>query len=52
MSQVIANGQTIVAKLPCTIEEFLVAQGSSSRTCPQAEAEVICAYDSRGERTR
>jgi len=26
MSQVIANGKSIEAKLPCSIEEFLVAQ--------------------------
>jgi len=26
MSQIIANGKTIEAKLPCSIEEFLVAQ--------------------------
>ena len=27
-----ANGQPIVAKLPCTIEEFLVAQGLLPRS--------------------
>ena len=26
-STITANGQPLVAKLPCTIEEFLVAQG-------------------------
>jgi thiamine biosynthesis protein ThiS len=26
MNQVIANGETTAAQLPCTIEEFLVAQ--------------------------
>ena len=26
MNEVIANGETIVAVLPCSIEEFLVAQ--------------------------
>jgi len=26
MSAIIANGKSIKAKLPCTIEEFLVAQ--------------------------
>ena len=26
MNQITANGQPIAAKLPCTIEEFLVAQ--------------------------
>jgi thiamine biosynthesis protein ThiS len=29
---VTANGQTIVAKLPCTIEGFLVAQGLLPRS--------------------
>ena len=32
MSQVTANGQPIAAKLPCTIEEFLVAQGLLPRS--------------------
>jgi len=31
-TSVIANGQPIVAKLPCTIEEFLVAQGLLPRS--------------------
>jgi thiamine biosynthesis protein ThiS len=31
-SSIIANGQCIVAKLPCTIEEFLVAQGLLPRS--------------------
>jgi thiamine biosynthesis protein ThiS len=26
MSQIIANGKSIEAKLPCSIEEFLIAQ--------------------------
>ncbi len=26
MNAIIANGQTITTKLPCTLEEFLVAQ--------------------------
>jgi len=29
---VIANGQSVAARLPCTIEEFLVAQGLSPRS--------------------
>lgn len=29
---VVANGQPIAAKLPCTIEEFLVAQGLLPRS--------------------
>ena len=32
MSQVTANGQSIAATLPCTIEEFLVAQGLLPRS--------------------
>lgn len=32
MSQITANGQFIAAKLPCTIEEFLVAQGLLPRS--------------------
>jgi sulfur carrier protein len=32
MSHVIANGQPIVAELPCSIEEFLVAQGLLPRS--------------------
>jgi thiamine biosynthesis protein ThiS len=32
MSQVIANGQEVAAKLPCTIEEFLKAQGLLPRS--------------------
>jgi thiamine biosynthesis protein ThiS len=32
MSQVIANSQPIAAKLPCTIEEFLVARGLLPRS--------------------
>ena len=32
MSQITANGQSIAAKLPCTIEEFLVAQGLLPRS--------------------
>ena len=31
-SRVIANGQPIAAKLPCTIEEFLSAQGLLPRS--------------------
>lgn len=31
-SSVTANGQPIAAKLPCTIEEFLVAQGLLPRS--------------------
>ncbi len=27
MSEIIANGQPTAAKLPCTLEDFLVAQG-------------------------
>ena len=30
--QVTANGQAIAAKLPCTLEEFLVAQGLVPRS--------------------
>ena len=30
--QVIANGQSIAAKLPCSIEEFLVVQGLLPRS--------------------
>ena len=29
---VTANGQSVAAKLPCTIEEFLVAQGLLPRS--------------------
>jgi thiamine biosynthesis protein ThiS len=32
MSQITANGHPIAAKLPCTIEEFLVAQGLLPRS--------------------
>ena len=32
MTTLIANGQSIAAKLPCTIEEFLVAQGLLPRS--------------------
>ena len=32
MIHVTANGQSIAAKLPCTIEEFLVAQGLLPRS--------------------
>jgi thiamine biosynthesis protein ThiS len=32
MNQITANGQSIAAKLPCTIEEFLVAQGLLPRS--------------------
>ena len=32
VNQVIANGQFIDARLPCTIEEFLVAQGLLPRS--------------------
>lgn len=31
-STITANGQTIATKLPCTIEEFLVAQGLLPRS--------------------
>lgn len=31
-SQVTANGQPIAAKLPCTIEEFLITQGLLPRS--------------------
>ena len=32
MNQVTANGQPVAAKLPCTIEEFLIAQGLLPRS--------------------
>lgn len=32
MSQLIANGRTIQAQLPCSIEEFLIAQGLPPRS--------------------
>ena len=32
MNQITANGQPIAARLPCTIEEFLVAQGLLPRS--------------------
>ena len=32
MNQVIANGQSIEAGVPCTIEEFLMAQGLLPRS--------------------
>ena len=32
MSQVIANGRATEARLPCTLEEFLVAQGLLPRS--------------------
>ena len=32
MNTIIANGQSIAAKLPCTIEGFLVAQGLLPRS--------------------
>ncbi|MEI7728240.1 MAG: sulfur carrier protein ThiS [Verrucomicrobiota bacterium] len=32
MSQIIANGQPVPAKLPCTIEAFLIAQGLLPRS--------------------
>ena len=31
-SQVTANGQRVTAKLPCSMEEFLVAQGLPPRS--------------------
>ena len=31
-AQVIANGRPVAAKLPCTIEQFLVAQGLLPRS--------------------
>ena len=31
-TQIIANGQPITAKLPCSIEEFLMAQGLLPRS--------------------
>ena len=32
MNQITANGQAILAKLPCTIEEFIVSQGLLPRS--------------------
>lgn len=32
MNHVVANGQPIAGKLPCSIEEFLVAQGLLPRS--------------------
>jgi thiamine biosynthesis protein ThiS len=32
LSQVIANGQPVAAQLPCTIEQFLLAQGLLPRS--------------------
>ncbi len=32
MNQVTANGQPVAAQLPCSIEEFLVAQGLLPRS--------------------
>lgn len=32
MNQITANGQPIAARLPCSIEEFLVAQGLLPRS--------------------
>jgi len=32
MSQITANGQSIAAKLPCTVEEFLMTQGLLPRS--------------------
>ena len=32
MSEVIANGETIAATLPCSIEEFLIAQNLPPRS--------------------
>ncbi len=32
MNQIIANGQSILAKLPCSIEEFLVTQNLLPRS--------------------
>ena len=32
MNQITANGQAIPAKLPCTIEEFIVSQGLLPRS--------------------
>ena len=32
MKEITANGQSIAARLPCTIEEFLVAQGLLPRS--------------------
>lgn len=32
MNQITANGQPVAAQLPCTIEEFLVAQGLLPRS--------------------
>lgn len=31
-AQIIANGQPVTARLPCTIEEFLLAQGFRPRS--------------------
>lgn len=32
MSQIIANGQPVPAKVPCTIETYLIAQGLPPRS--------------------
>ena len=32
MSEITANGQSITAKLPCSVEEFLVTQGLLPRS--------------------
>ena len=40
MSQVTANGKPIEAKLPCTLEEFLVAQNLLPRSNKVALAPV------------
>jgi thiamine biosynthesis protein ThiS len=32
MNEITANGQVTAAKLPCTVEEFLVAQGLLPRS--------------------
>jgi hypothetical protein len=32
MNKITANGQSVSAQLPCTIEQFLVAQGLLSRS--------------------
>jgi len=41
MNSVIANGKAIEAKLPCTIEEFLVAQNLLPRSVNVALAHAV-----------
>ena len=43
MSQIIANGKPVTAQLPCTLEQFLVAQNLLPRSVEVALAPMLAA---------